>query len=217
MRGRNAVHLKGKRGREMCEESERDDGKTQTGDVQGGWGLKEEGEGGAGRISEARQKPSTAEGAGASHLHQPYILTPILWWLSVLLHAACICLIITTAGGKSSLLLLPLFLHLSSFDSFFPFPAMFCQFSAPLLYLFRSPSPSLSVYTHLKTVKGGFPQRNPTRMKPSRVLQNRGIFFFSQRKTQIKSNWKFCLRGVLVYIQLFKQFLQNWSMEAENC
>lgn len=43
----------------------------QTGDVQGGCGLKEEREGGAGRISEARQKPKAAEGAAAFHLHQP--------------------------------------------------------------------------------------------------------------------------------------------------
>lgn len=71
-RGAEIWHiLVGKRSREICEESERDDGKTQTGDVWGGCGLKEEGEGGAGRISEARQKPSSAEGAGAFHLHQP--------------------------------------------------------------------------------------------------------------------------------------------------
>lgn len=51
---------------------ERVDGKTQTEDVRGGCGLKEErDEGGAGRISEARQKPSAVEGAGAFHLHQP--------------------------------------------------------------------------------------------------------------------------------------------------
>ena len=43
----------------------------QTGDVWRECGLKEAREGGAGRISEARQKPSAAEGAGAFHLHQP--------------------------------------------------------------------------------------------------------------------------------------------------
>lgn len=56
----------------MCEESESDDGKTQTGDVRGGCGLKEEREmGGARRISGPRQKPNAAEGAGALHLRQP--------------------------------------------------------------------------------------------------------------------------------------------------
>lgn len=34
-------------------------------------GLRKRETGGAGRISEARQKPSAAEGAGAFHLHQP--------------------------------------------------------------------------------------------------------------------------------------------------
>ncbi len=47
----------GRNEREACEEKEGDDGKTQTGDGQGECGLKEEREGGAGRISEARQKP----------------------------------------------------------------------------------------------------------------------------------------------------------------
>ena len=49
----------------------RDDGKARTGDVQGKCGLKEERVGGAGRISEARQKPGAAKGAGAFHLHPP--------------------------------------------------------------------------------------------------------------------------------------------------
>lgn len=71
MKGRNTVHLKGKSSGETCEESEKGDGKTQTGDIQRGCGLKEEREGGAGRISESRQKPSAVEGAGAFHMHQP--------------------------------------------------------------------------------------------------------------------------------------------------
>lgn len=65
------VHLKGKICRKMCDESEKKSGKAQTGDVQGRCGLKEKTEGGARRISEARQKPTAAERVEASHLCQP--------------------------------------------------------------------------------------------------------------------------------------------------
>lgn len=54
VRGRLTV----KRRRETCEEGERHDGKT--GAFRGGCGLKEEREGAAGRISDARQKPGAA-------------------------------------------------------------------------------------------------------------------------------------------------------------
>lgn len=69
--GAGEVHLKGKICRKMRDESERDDGKAQTGDVQGRCGLKEKTEGGARRISEARQKPTAAERVEAFHLYQP--------------------------------------------------------------------------------------------------------------------------------------------------
>lgn len=46
-------------------------GKNREGDVEGKCGLKEAREGGAERISEARQKPSAAEGAAAFHPHPP--------------------------------------------------------------------------------------------------------------------------------------------------
>lgn len=65
------VHWEGKICRKMHDESERDDGKAQTGDVQGRCGLKGKTEGGARRISEASQKPIAAERVEALHLYQP--------------------------------------------------------------------------------------------------------------------------------------------------